>query len=283
MIKDRLITSGILIPLVIVSLFFLPQLVFLLITFMICILASWEWSQFIGFTTYPKCIWSEMFCSFLLSLILLSISVYYHLINFPAVFDFLLWLSLIWWLAALLLVAMYPCSAIVWHHSPLLRLLFGLLTIVPFFEGMLALRQFGYADNHLTGAWMLLYVMLLVWGLDSGSYIFGKLFGAHPLAPRISPGKTWEGLIGGCITSALVSWLFMRYVSLHIASITLIVSSVITVLAAVLGDLTESIFKREVGIKDSGYIIPGHGGILDRIDSLTAAVPVFSCLIFLVF
>ena len=93
--------------------------------------------------------------------------------------------------------------------------------------------------------------MILVWGADSGAYMFGKMFGKHKLAPKVSPGKTWQGFFGG--------------------------------LLKVLGDLTESMFKREAGIKDSGNLIPGHGGILDRIDSLTAAVPVFACLLLLVF
>jgi phosphatidate cytidylyltransferase len=148
---------------------------------------------------------------------------------------------------------------------------------------MLALRQFGYEENHFTGAWWLLYVMLLVWGADSGAYMFGKLFGKHKLAPKVSPGKTWEGLIGGLVTSAVISWLFGRYAPLNVVPMTLLVCSVIAALASVLGDLTESMFKREAGIKDSGHLIPGHGGILDRIDSLTAAVPVFACLMLLVF
>ncbi|NIH15649.1 phosphatidate cytidylyltransferase [Serratia symbiotica] len=282
MLKYRLITAVILIPLVIAVLFLLPPLIFVLITLVVCMLAAWEWGQLAGFTSRPKRILLAIMCGFVLALMMLSVPAYSRAVDL-SLMDGSLWLSLAWWLTALLLVLFYPQSAEVWRHSRSLRLLFGLLTIVPFFWSMLALRQCGYVENHFAGAWWLLYVMLLVWGVDSGAYIFGKLFGKHKLAPKVSPGKTWEGLIGGLMTSALIAWLFGRYAPLNIVPVTLLVCSVIAALASVLGDLVESMFKREAGIKDSGRLIPGHGGILDRIDSLTAAVPVFAWMMLLVF
>ncbi|QHA88292.1 phosphatidate cytidylyltransferase [Serratia rhizosphaerae] len=282
MLKYRLITALILIPIVIAALFLLPPVGFALVTLVVCMLAAWEWGQLAGFASRSQRIWLAILCGFLLALMMLSVPAYHqsaHLLQVGGP----LWMSLGWWLAALLLVLFYPGSAGLWRNSRPLRLVFGILTIVPFFWGMLALRQFGYEQNHFTGAWWLLYVMLLVWGADSGAYVFGKLFGKHKLAPKVSPGKTWEGLIGGLVTSALISWLFGRYAPLNVVPATLLVCSVTAALASVLGDLTESMFKREAGIKDSGHLIPGHGGILDRIDSLTAAVPVFACLMLLVF
>ena len=194
-----------------------------------------------------------------------------------------LWASFAWWIVALLLVLSYPASAAFWRHSKVLRLIFGILTIVPFFWGMLALRAWHYADNHYSGALWLLYVMILVWGADSGAYMFGKMFGKHKLAPKVSPGKTWQGFFGGLLTAAVISWAYGVWAHLDVTPTVLLVCSVVAALASVLGDLTESMFKREAGIKDSGHLIPGHGGILDRIDSLTAAVPVFACLLLLVF
>lgn len=282
MLKSRLITALILIPIVIAALFLLPPLGFALVTLTVCMLAAWEWGQLAGFASRSQRIWLALLCGFLLALMMLSVPAYHHSVHQLQVGGSL-WLSLAWWLVALVLVLFYPGSAALWRNSRPLRLVFGLLTIVPFFWGMLALRQYGYEQNHFTGAWWLLYVMLLVWGADSGAYMFGKLFGKHKLAPKVSPGKTWEGLIGGLVTSAVISWLFGRYAPLTIEPMTLLVCSVIAALASVLGDLTESMFKREAGIKDSGHLIPGHGGILDRIDSLTAAVPVFACLMLLVF
>lgn len=283
MLKYRLITALILIPMVIAALFLLPLMGFALVTLAVCMLAAWEWGQLAGLVARSQRIWLAILCGFLLALMMLSVPAYYQPMRQLLQVEGPLWLSLVWWLAALLLVLFYPRSAALWRHSRLLRLVFGLLTIVPFFWGMLALRQFGYQQNHFTGAWWLLYVMLLVWGADSGAYMFGKLFGKHKLAPKVSPGKTWEGLVGGLVTSAVISWLFGRYAPLNVVPMTLLICSVLAALASVLGDLTESMFKREAGIKDSGHLIPGHGGILDRIDSLTAAVPVFACLMLLVF
>lgn len=151
------------------------------------------------------------------------------------------------------------------------------------FWGMLALRAWHYADDHYSGALWLLYVMILVWGADSGAYMFGKMFGKHKLAPKVSPGKTWQGFFGGLLTAAVISWAYGWWAHLDVTPMVLLVCSIVAALASVLGDLTESMFKREAGIKDSGNLIPGHGGILDRIDSLTAAVPVFACLLLLVF
>lgn len=282
MLKSRLITAMILIPLVIIALFWLPPIGFKILMLAICMLAAWEWGQFAGFMNASQRIWVAMLFGLLLSLMILSTPSYQHDIQQPGV-ALSLWVSLSWWSLALVLVLSYPSSAALWRQSRFLRLAFGALTLVPFFWGMVALRQYHYDLDHFTGAWWLLFVMLLVWGADSGAYMFGRLFGRRKLAPKVSPGKTWEGFIGGLCCSAVIAWGFSRLAPLTVSSETLIICAVIATLASVLGDLTESMFKREAGIKDSGQLIPGHGGILDRIDSLTAAVPVFACLLLLVF
>ncbi|WP_174868784.1 phosphatidate cytidylyltransferase [Pectobacterium polaris] len=282
MLKYRLITAFILIPIVIAALFLLPPLGFTLVTLAVCMLAAWEWGQLAGFASYGQRLWLAILCGFLLALMLLSLPAYHYSVHIPQI-SIALWSSLVWWGVALFLVLFYPASASFWRHSRTLRLVFGIMTIVPFFWGMVALRHYNYAINPFAGAWWLLYVMLLVWGADSGAYMFGKLFGKRKLAPKVSPGKTWEGFLGGLATSALISVLFSLYAPLTIAPWTLLICSIAAALASVLGDLTESMFKREAGIKDSSHLIPGHGGVLDRIDSLTAAVPVFSCLMLLLF
>lgn len=282
MLKYRIITALILIPIVIAALFLLPPVGFAVVTIVVCMLAAWEWGQFAGYKSRTQRVWLAILCGFVLTAMMLSLPAYQQSVHLLQISGSL-WLALAWWILALVLVVSYPGSAAIWRNSRALKLIFGLLTIVPFFWGMLSLRLYGYAENHYSGSWWLLYVMLLVWGADSGAYMFGKMFGKHKLAPKVSPGKTWEGLVGGLLTSALISWLFGRYAPLDVVPVTLLICSVIAALASVLGDLTESMFKREAGIKDSGNLIPGHGGILDRIDSLTAAVPVFACLMLLVY
>ncbi|ADP09894.1 CDP-diglyceride synthase [Erwinia sp. Ejp617] len=282
MLKSRLITAFILIPIVIAALFLLPPLGFAITMLAISMLAAWEWGPLAGFAARSQRVWLALLCGLLLALMLFTLPAYQHSVHLPQIGD-TLWAASCWWIVALLLVLFYPSSASCWRNSRPLRLVFGLLTIVPFFWGMLALRQYHYESDHFAGAWWLLYLMFLVWGADSGAYMFGKLFGKHKLAPRVSPGKTWEGFAGGLLTSALICWLFSEFAPLSVPLATLLICSIAAALASVLGDLTESMFKREAGIKDSGNLIPGHGGILDRIDSLTAAVPVFAWLLLLVF
>jgi phosphatidate cytidylyltransferase len=282
LLKSRLITAFILIPLVIAALFWLPLSGFAITTIIICMLAAWEWGQFAGMASRQQRIWLAVLCGLILAVMLFTLQPYQRNLH-QFQMESSLWASLGWWIAALFLVLFYPASAALWRHSRPLRLVFGLLTIIPFFWGMMALRQYHYDTDHFAGAWWLLFVMFIVWGADSGAYMFGRLFGKHKLAPKVSPGKTWEGFFGGLLSSAIIAWLFAMLAPLTVSPGTLVICAVIATLASVLGDLTESMFKREAGIKDSGNLIPGHGGILDRIDSLTAAVPVFACLLLLVF
>ncbi len=282
MLKYRLISALVLIPAVIAALLWLPPVGFAITTLVVCMLAAWEWGQLSGFTSRSQRVWLAVLCGLLLAVMLFILPEYHQSASVPII-DGVLWASLAWWIVALLMVLTYPRSATAWRQSRVLRLVFGLLTIVPFFWGMVVLRNWHYDTNHYTGALWLLYVMVLVWGADSGAYVFGKMFGKHKLAPKVSPGKTWQGFLGGLLTSAIIAWIFGASTHLDIAPSVLLVCSVAAALVSVLGDLTESMFKREAGIKDSGHLIPGHGGVLDRIDSLTAAVPVFACLLLLVF
>ncbi len=181
----------------------------------------------------------------------------------------LLWgVSVLYWLGfALRWVLRYPDRPN-WHHQPVLVGI-GFLCLSATATAMLSLWQ---ASPH----W-LLYVFLLVWVADSGAYFAGRAFGKTKLIPEVSPNKTIEGLAGGlALDGALIGgvawWLHLSGAAL----VGFVVVSVLTALVSVLGDLVESMFKRQAGIKDSGSILPGHGGVLDRIDSVLAAMPVFA-------
>ena len=191
-----------------------------------------------------------------------------------------------WWALALVLVVTYPSSAKFWGKNIPLQLLFAFSTLIPFVAAVLRLRLDNYTADPHHGLFLLLYVFVLVWAADSGAYFAGRAFGKHKLAPKVSPGKTWQGVFGGMITAAVLAFVFIHFSGETLlgsrAMSGFVVLSVATVAISVLGDLAESMFKRESGIKDSSQLIPGHGGILDRIDSLTAAVPFFTYFYFFV-
>ena len=160
-----------------------------------------------------------------------------------------------------------------------LTLAFSLYMGVPasFF---LLLRGYAFVQFHLPsgaliyfppGVWWLLTVLLGVWGFDSAAFFSGRLFGKHKLSPRISPGKTWEGVVGGMVLSITAGLLF-TVIPLGVPWYLAVVLGILIGAAAVLGDLSESLIKRQTNVKDSGQFMPGHGGMLDRIDSLWFAV-----------
>lgn len=274
-LNARIITAIILIPLVIAALFFLPPNLFGYVIIVICSLAAWEWSQFIGWTVQIKRIISAVLFGICLLGLQLSFQDLSQLTTEPLIIYILL-AGLVWWLVAIILVVTFPTSARFWSQSVILKILFGVLTILPFYCGLLVLKSVDYHIDNFIGAWWVLYVMLLVWSADSGAYFFGHLFGKHKLAAKVSPGKTLEGMLGGMLTAGIIAWLFSLFVPVLLISKNLLFCSVIVVIISVFGDLTESMFKRQAGIKDSSHLIPGHGGVLDRIDSLTAAIPVFA-------
>jgi phosphatidate cytidylyltransferase len=144
----------------------------------------------------------------------------------------------------------------------------GFVALVP--SWLLLVRLHGEPP---LGHALALTVLAIVWAADVGAYTFGRAFGRIKLAPAVSPGKTWEGVTGGLISAAAAAWLAAILIGLPAGA--LLALGVLTALASVVGDLGVSVFKRNVGLKDTGTLLPGHGGVMDRIDSLTAAIPVF--------
>ena len=180
----------------------------------------------------------------------------------------LLWsASIMSWCLSLYWVKSYP-SYDGWYN-PSLKII-GLILVAAAITAIYSLWS--------SSPWWLMYLFLLVWGADSGAYFVGRKLGKKKLAPSVSPNKSIEGLYGGVVTAMLiVIAVELLYLELSLLEHALFLGlSVITVFSSVLGDLFESMIKRRAGIKDSGRILPGHGGVLDRIDSLLSAAPIFA-------
>lgn len=287
MLKQRVLSAIVMIAVVLCALFLFTPFYFALALGLVATLGIWEWTQFARLKQPLARFCFAAFCGAFIFLWLYTEGNY---LDAGRVFEQhlapLLLNAVGWWALALLLVITYPKTAKFWSKNPLLQLLFAFSTLIPFVAGVLRLRLDHYTQDPYHGLFLLLYVFVLVWAADSGAYFAGRAFGKHKLAPKVSPGKTWEGVIGGLITATLLACIFLYFSAESLlgerAMGGFIALSAATVAVSVLGDLTESLFKRESGIKDSSQLIPGHGGVLDRIDSLTAAVPFFSYFYFFV-
>lgn len=268
MLKTRIITALILAPIAVGGIFFLPPLGFALFTGAIITLGAWEWANMSGIEGQPgRVVYALIFAALL-----------YGLRHVPAAE--VLWMSVLWWLVCFTLVWRYPAGSDRWGSVPV-RALMGVFVLVPAWVGLNLLRtgdfQFGELSNGLLA---ILYIFCVVWVADIGAYFAGRAFGKTKLAPRVSPGKSWAGVWGGLVAVVILAVVASALASASLPQAVLLVgASVVTGLVSVLGDLLESMMKRFRGIKDSSQLLPGHGGIMDRVDSLTAAIPVFALLL----
>jgi phosphatidate cytidylyltransferase len=253
---QRIITACILIPIIVLGVFYLPSSTFSLAIAIILSLAAWEWSLLAGFSK----IWQRVLYIGLLwwgfsmaQLLLVKVT---------------LWIGLVWWLLVFCLILFYPkVNKRLFRGWP--SCLLSFFVFIPFLIALNTLHKMSSGN--------VLFVLCLIWAADSGAYFFGTIWGKHKLAPKISPGKTVEGLCGGIVTALIVAVIFAVFAKIEFSKLLpWAVLIILVLLFSVLGDLFESIMKRQAGVKDSGQWIPGHGGILDRIDSLTAAVPIFT-------
>ncbi len=178
----------------------------------------------------------------------------------------------LWWCFALLWVRAFPGSAMIWNARPL-RALMGLMILVPAWVAAVYLLALPF------GGALMVVLVLLVAASDIGAYFTGKRFGRHSLAPSVSPAKTWEGFWGGVAASVALGalvWTSLPARLDHLGLAAVVAVALITALTSVLGDLTVSMVKRESGVKDASSVLPGHGGLLDRLDSLCGAAPSFT-------
>ncbi len=286
MLKQRIITALVLAPLALAGVFYLPLSLFPLFAAIVTLVGAWEWGAFIAnkVNVERKASDTKVYrlvftCSMALLLASFSIlvpvdSIWLNGLLHP-IYQAALIIAAIWWLLSIVMVFLYPKGHGLWQDSDFLKGLFGQLTLIPFWIALITLRSYGYNNDPMLGGFLILTIFAIVWGADVGAYFVGKAIGKRKLMPRVSPGKSIEGMLGGLV-AALASIMLTHSFFYNIELLPLIILVFITAIVSVFGDLSESMFKRSSGIKDSGTILPGHGGILDRIDSLTAAMPIFA-------
>lgn len=267
MLKQRVITALILAPIVLAGLFLLEPLAFAWFVAVVVLLGAWEWANFAGISAQK----GRMVYALVVAAVLYLSS------GIPAIW--VLSAGVLWWLLAVALVASYPDRLAGWK-SPRMIALMGLFVLVPFWKAMVLVRSSSLQlAPDFSVLWVILYMLFLVWAADIGAYFAGKAWGRRKLAPNVSPGKSWAGAWGGVASVVLLAIIAGSLVSLALSDLLwLIVASSVTAAISIYGDLLESMLKRHRGIKDSSQLLPGHGGVMDRIDSLTAAIPVFTSL-----
>ncbi|EPL10810.1 phosphatidate cytidylyltransferase [Pseudomonas sp. CF161] len=265
MLKQRIITALILLPIALCGFFLLQGAGFALFIGLVVTLGAWEWARLAGFNGQAARVVYAAVVAALLFLMYLM----------PGIAPWVLGAAVLWWAAATFLVLTYPRTSEHWAGAAA-KLVIGLLILLPAWQGLVFIKQLPL------GNWLIMAVMVLVWGADIGAYFSGKAFGKRKLAPQVSPGKSWEGVYGGLALSLVITAVVGLVRDWSVAQILLgLLGAALVVFISVVGDLTESMFKRQSGIKDSSNLLPGHGGVLDRIDSLTAAIPVFAVLLWM--
>lgn len=253
MIRQRIISAIFIAVLLVSAVLWLPALWSAAALSLVLLAASWEWSGFLGRS-------AAMRIAFVTGSILLC-AAWWQLTDSPSSLLLLLWCAFAFWCLALLWVFWMPqqVSRIIVAGAGLLALSFAWLALVRM------------RIDLQTGSHAVLYALLIVWLADSGAYFAGRAWGVRKLAPLVSPGKTWAGMWGGLVACAILAAVIATLMQLPL--LPLLVVTLIIGVFSVVGDLTESLCKRFAGLKDSGSLIPGHGGVLDRFDSLLAAAP----------
>lgn len=262
--KQRIITALLITPFAIALMLFVPTPAFVAIIGTLCGIGMWEWTRLSGMRERP---WRAV----AVALGVLAMLALYFTSNVVLWWTFIL-LGCCAWIGAIFWLRSFSYAASVTPEHTALKLVAGALAILPAFAGLMRIHQ----TQAMPHTWAL-YALLLVWSADTFAYFAGSRWGTTKLAPQISPGKTWAGLYGALVGSGVIAaiggWLLgVRGVTLAL----LVVVALVSVAFSVVGDLFESLIKRHAGVKDSGTLFPGHGGVCDRLDGVFAALPFFA-------
>ena len=265
MLRTRVVTALLLVAGLALILFALPPLAAVLAFAAIAALAAWEWGGLMGQEQPARVMYAFVLLLFCWQLTVAAAEIVPVLLGIAAAFWILvvpLWFRFKWTLAG----------------NDFFGYLLGALVILPTWAAMVALNA--------VSTWLLLAAMALVWVADISAYFAGRTFGKHKLAPTISPGKTWEGVAGAVVGVLIYGGIVLNFSSLAgklpLAWPLLVLMLGLLTAVSVMGDLFESLLKRQAGIKDSSNLLPGHGGVLDRIDALTSTLPLAALILYLV-
>ncbi|BFI95271.1 MAG: phosphatidate cytidylyltransferase [Rhodanobacter sp.] len=264
MLRQRVITALLLAPLAIAIILLLPTPWFAAVAAAVFVAAQEEWTRLAG-VQKPTVRFALLVLAAALFAVLWSM-------HSGLATPLLLALGAAWWLLACLWLRHFAFGAAPTPENRTIKLAAGALVTFPAWIALLALHG---REPH--GPWWMLLALVIVWAADIGAYFSGRTFGGRKLAPQISPGKTWAGAYGAMLAGVLVALAGGWLLGVRVASLPgLGVLAALTVAISIVGDLLESLMKRHAGMKDSGTIFPGHGGLLDRLDSVFAALPVFA-------
>ena len=271
MTKTRVIAALVMAPVAIAAILLLPTQWLVALVALVFLIGMWEWFKLAEIDdTLSRTV-------LLIANLLLMVLLVWASAGSLVLFQIVTLVGVAWWCVALLWLRFYSFASDHETYARVFKLAAGTLAIVPAWCA-LGLIHASQPNGHL---W-LFTALTIVWAADSGAYFAGrqfggKVFGSRKLAPRISPNKTIEGLLGGLVAGLITAGVFGWLAGVQMSQFGwLMLVTAVAVLASVLGDLFESLLKRHAGAKDSGHIIPGHGGVLDRIDGVLAALPVFA-------
>jgi phosphatidate cytidylyltransferase len=263
-LRQRLLTAALLIPLTVWGVLALSSAPLAMVLAALVLLGAWEWAGLAGLEGPGARV-------FFLVLISSGLWAGWQLLAIPVALGAVLGVALLWWVVVIGWLRRHLMGSGRTRRVMVLKALAGVLTLVPAWIALVALHA-----QPTVGPYLLLLLLLLIWVADTGAYFAGRRWGRTKLAPAISPGKTRAGVYGALLTAGLVAVAGGVLLGLGLGRLLLFVAlALVTVVFSVVGDLFESMMKRHSGVKDSGRLLPGHGGVLDRVDSMTAAAPVF--------